>query len=104
MGLDLPLLGMRIIFIFKHLQSIYKLKKDGKIKLPSYFSNFGVLSSLGQFVKKKKAAEERVKKTKTAPLTAKQKKAVNLALDCIRKVAPTFSKLYKNHVEEEGIY
>ena len=35
-----------------------KFKKDGKIKLPSYFSSFGVLSSLGQFVKKKKAAEE----------------------------------------------
>ena len=81
-----------------------EFKKDGRVKLPSYFSSFGVLSSLGQFVKKKKAAEERVKKTKTASLTTKQKKAVNLALDCIRKVAPTFSKLYKNHIEDEGIY
>ena len=81
-----------------------KFKKDGRLKLPSYFSNFGVLSSLGQFVKKKKAAEERVKKTKTASLTTKQTKAVNIALDCIKKVAPAFSKLYKNHIEEEGIY
>ena len=50
-----------------------KFKKDGRIKLPSYFSSFGVQSSLGQFVKNRKANEERIKK-KTAPLTAKQKK------------------------------
>ena len=51
-----------------------KFKKDGRVKLPSYFSSFGVQSSLSQFVKNRKAAEERIKKTKTAPLTFKQKK------------------------------
>ena len=81
-----------------------KFKKDGRVKLPSYFSSFGVQSSLSQFVKNRKAAEERIKKTKTAPLTVRQKKAVNLTLDCIKQVAPSFSKIYKNHTEQEGIY
>ena len=86
------------------INSDVKNKKSGKIKLPSYFSNFGVPSSLNLFVKKKLAAEERIKKTQSGPLSPKQKKAVNYTLDCVKQVAPSFSKLYKNLTKEEGIY
>lgn len=86
------------------LRSDKKNKTEGKIKLPSYFSNFGVPSALNLFVRKRELAEERIKKTKTATLTPKEKKRVNLALECVAKVAPSFSKLYKNIKEEEGIY
>ena len=41
-----------------------KFKKDGRVKLPSYFSSFGVLSSLGQFVKKKRLLRKELKRLK----------------------------------------
>ena len=38
-----------------------KQKKSNKIMLPSYFNNFGVLSSLESFIRSKANAEKRIK-------------------------------------------
>ena len=76
----------------------------GKIKLPSYFVRFGVTSSLEMFIKNKEALEKRIRTKKTASLNPKQKKAVNYAIECISKVAPSFSSLYNSFVEDQGIY
>ena len=84
-------------------QKYLKIKK-GKIKLPSYFVRFGVSSSLEMFIKNKEALEKRIRTKKTASLNPKQKKAVNYAIECISKVAPSFSSLYNSFVEDQGIY
>ena len=81
-----------------------ELEKKGKIKLPSYFVRFGVISSLEMFIKNKEALEKRIRTKKTATLNTKQKKAVNYAIECISKVAPSFSSLYNSFVEDQGIY
>ena len=81
-----------------------ELEKKGKIKLPSYFVRFGVISSLEMFVKNKESLEKRIRTKKTAPLNPKQKKAVNYAMECISKVAPNFSSLYNTFKEDQGIY
>jgi len=47
---------------------------------------------------------KRIRTKKTAPLNTKQKKAVNNAIECISKVAPSFSSLYNSFVEYQGIY
>lgn len=86
------------------INSDQKNKKLGKIKLPSYFASFGVPSALKLFIQKKQAAEERIKKTKSGPLSPKQKKAVDFTLECVKQVAPGFSKLYKNITQKEGVY
>jgi len=78
--------------------------KQGRIKLPGYFVRFGVPSSLELFVKNKEALEKRIKTKKTGKLNPKQKKALNFAMECITKVAPKFSSLYKNLKDEEGIF
>ena len=81
-----------------------QFEKQGRCKLPSYFVRFGVLSSLEVFVKNKEALEKRLKTKKTGALNPKQKKALNFAMECITKVAPGFSSLYKNLKEEDGIF
>ena len=81
-----------------------QFKKQGRIKLPSYFVRFGVPSSLEIFVKNKEALEKRIKTKKTGKLNPKQKKALNFAMECITKVAPKFASLYKNLKDEEGIF
>ena len=72
--------------------------------MPSYFVRFGVSSSLELFIKNKEALEKRIKTKKTAALNPKQKKAVDYAMECINKVAPNFSSLYNNFVEDQGIF
>ena len=81
-----------------------EFEKKGIIKLPSYFVRFGVSSSLELFIKNKEALEKRIKTKKTAALNLKQKKAVDYAMECINKVAPNFSSLYNNFVEDQGIF
>ena len=44
------------------------------------------------------------KKRLRRPLSKKQRKAVNYALECVEKVAPTFSGLYSQFKEDEGIF
>ena len=81
-----------------------EFEKKGRIKLPAYFVRFGVVSSLELFVKNKENLEKRLKTKKTGSLNPKQKKAVNYAMECIKKVSPAFSSLYKNLKDEEGIF
>lgn len=81
-----------------------QFEKKGLIKLPSYFVRFGVPSSLEVFVKNKENLEKRLKTKKTGVLTPKQRKAVNFTMDCITKVSPGFSSLYKNLKDEDGIF
>ena len=45
-----------------------KQKKKNKIMLPSYFSAFGVESSLDAFIRNKENTEKRIKNTKTKDL------------------------------------
>ena len=45
-----------------------------------------------------------LKTKKTGVLTPKQRKAVNFTMDCITKVSPGFSSLYKNLKDEDGIF
>ena len=63
---------------------------------------FGVPGSLELFVKNKEAMEKRRKSDQAAALTKKQRKAVDYALSCVEKVAPTFSGLYSQFKEDEG--
>jgi len=88
----------------KILRGDKNFKKKGRIKLPAYFVRFGVVSSLELFVKQKEAMEERIKKNQSISLTKKQRKAVEYALECVGKVAPSFSGLYNQFKEDEGIF
>ena len=88
----------------KILRGDRNFKKKGRIKLPAYFARFGVISSLQLFIKNKEAMERRIKSNQTASLSKKQREAVNYALECVEKVAPTFSGLYSQFKEDEGIF
>ena len=88
----------------KILRSDKNFKKKGRIKLPAYFARFGVASSLELFIKQKEAMEERIKKNKSISLNKKQRKAVDYALECVGKVAPSFSGLYNQLIEDDGIF
>ena len=58
-----------------------KMKNNNKIMLPSYFNNFGVMSSLESFIRSKANAEKRIKNKKTADLTSKEQEAVNFCFE-----------------------
>ena len=63
------------------------MKKNNKIMLPSYFNNFGVMSSLESFIKAKVNAEKRIKNKKTADLTTKEQEAISFVLKPLKELA-----------------
>ena len=77
------------------LEAKAKIKKSGKSL---------IFVEIEMFIKNKEALEKRIRTKKTASLNPKQKKAVNYAIECISKVAPSFSSLYNSFVEDQGIY
>ena len=82
-----------------------KQKKSNKIMLPSYFNNFGVLSSLESFIRSKANAEKRIKNKKTKELTPKEQKAINFCFEAAKGVSPSFAKLFNNEEDEdESLY
>ena len=71
--------------------------------LPSYFSAFGVESSLDAFLRNKKNSENRIKNAKTNNLSKKQQASVNFCFKAIKEISPSFSKLFDTS-EEENLY
>ena len=89
----------------KILQKDLKFKKQGYIKLPSYFSRFGVKSSLDIILRNKELLEQRIKNSKTGKLSIKQRDCVNFCFEALKELSPSFSSLYKEHIEDEdGVY
>ena len=80
-----------------------KKQKKNKIMLPSYFSAFGVESSLDAFLRNKKNSENRIKNAKTNNLSKKQQASVNFCFKAIKEISPSFSKLFDTS-EEENLY
>ena len=81
------------------------MKKNNKIMLPSYFNNFGVMSSLESFIRSKANAEKRIKNKKTADLTSKEQEAINFCFEAAKGVSPSFAKLFNNEDDEdESLY
>ena len=80
-----------------------KQQKKNKIMLPSYFSAFGVESSLDAFLRNKKNSENRIKNAKTDNLSKKQQASVNFCFKAIKEISPSFSKLFDTS-EEENLY
>ena len=80
-----------------------KQKKKNKIMLPSYFSAFGVESSLDAFIRNKENTEKRIKNTKTKDLSKKQKASVDFCFKAIKEISPSFSKLFDTS-EDENLY
>ncbi len=82
-----------------------KMKNKNKIMLPSYFNNFGVMSSLESFIRSKANAEKRIKNKKTADLTSKEQEAINFCFEAAKGVSPAFAKLFNNEDDEdESLY
>ena len=87
------------------MQKDSKHEKLGYIKLPSYFNRFGVKSSLDIILKNKELLEQRIKNSKTGKLNVKQKECVNFCFEALKELSPSFSSLYKEHIEDEdGAY
>ena len=80
-----------------------KEKKKKKI-LPSYFTSFGVMSALENFIRNKKNAESRIKNKKTKDLTPKEQKVINFCFDAAKSISPTFAKLFAGDEYEDPIY
>ena len=79
-------------------------EKNKKIKLPSYFANFGVMSSLEAFLKNKDNAEKRLKNKSTSDLTPKEKKAINFCFEAAKSIAPNFANLFDRSDEDNSLY
>ncbi len=80
-----------------------KKKKKNKIMLPSYFSAFGVESSLDAFIRNKANSEKRIKNTKTKDLSKKQRASVDFCFKAIKEISPSFSQLFDTS-EDENLY
>ena len=57
------------------LEEEIRIKEKGKINLPSYFTSFGVISSLEAFLRAKKNTEKRIENKKTKELSKKRKQS-----------------------------
>jgi hypothetical protein len=80
-----------------------KQQKKKKIMLPSYFSSFGVESSLDSFIRNKTNTEKRIKNTKTKDLSTKQRASIDFCFKAIKEISPSFSKLFDKS-EDENLY
>ena len=81
-----------------------KEKKKGKIYLPSYFTNFGVLSSLEAFLRNKENTEKRIKNKKTKELSSKENKAIDFLFRASKAVSPSFVNLFNRESEDDNLY
>ena len=49
--------------------------------------------------------EQRIKNSKTGKLSIKQRDCVNFCFEALKELSPSFSSLYKEHIEDEdGVY
>ena len=79
-------------------------EKKKKTMLPSYFTNFGILSSLESFIRNKANTEKRIKNKKTADLTNEEQKKIDFCFDAAKSISPSFAKLFKNDEYDDYLY
>ena len=79
-------------------------KKKGKINLPSYFTSFGVISSLEAFIRAKSNAEKRIKNKKTKELSSKENKAIDFLFKASKGLNPSFANLFNRDDEDNNLY
>ena len=80
-------------------------QKKKKQILPSYFTEFGLISSLENFIRNKANTEKRIANKKTKELTPKEQKAIDFCFEAAKGVSPAFAKLFNNtEDEEESLY
>ncbi len=87
-----------------YIRSRDSKEKKKKTMLPSYFTNFGILSSLESFIKNKANAEKRIKNKKTMELTVSEKKAVDFCFEAAKSISPSFSKLFSGDEYDDPLY
>ena len=81
-----------------------KAQRKTKTLLPSYFSAFGVESSLDAFLRNKENTEKRIKNKKTKDLSSKENKAIDFLFKASRSMSPGFAKLFNRENEEDNLY
>ena len=81
-----------------------KAQRKTKTLLPSYFSAFGVESSLDAFLRNKENTEKRIKNKKTKDLSSKENKAIDFLFKASRSMSPGFAKLFNRENEDDNLY
>ena len=81
-----------------------RTQKRTRTLLPSYFSAFGVESSLDAFLRNKENTEKRIKNKKTKDLSSKENKAIDFLFKASRSMSPGFAKLFNRENEEDNLY
>ena len=81
-----------------------RTQKKTKTLLPSYFSAFGVESSLDAFLRNKENTEKRIKNKKTKELSPKENKAINFLFRASKAVSPSFANLFNRESEDDNLY
>ncbi len=79
-------------------------EKKKKIILPSYFTNFGVMSALESFIRNKKNSESRIKNKKTKNLTYKEQKSIDFLFEAVKSISPGFAKLFVADGHDDPMY
>ena len=77
-------------------QTEKKLEKEGKIKLPAYFSCFGVNSVGNEIHARNEEIEQKIEKDGTRTPSEKEHQAINFLVEGINQMSPSFANLYKN--------
>ena len=77
-----------------YIRSRTNKEKKKKKLLPSYFTNFGVMSALESFIRNKKNTESRIKNKKTKDLTPKEQKSIDFLFAAAKSISPSFAKLF----------
>ena len=77
-----------------YIRSRTSKEKKKKTILPSYFTNFGVMSALESFIRNKKNSDSRIKNKKTKDLTSKEQKSIDFLFAAAKSISPSFAKLF----------
>tara|TARA_B110000858_G_C17801527_1_gene475582 strand:- start:1238 stop:2896 length:1659 start_codon:yes stop_codon:yes gene_type:complete len=71
-------------------------KTKNKIQLPSYFSRFGVKSSMYIITERREEIEKEAKSKATKKLTKNESEALSFCLNCVKEMAPDFRLLFSD--------
>ncbi len=77
-------------------QTEKKFEENGKIKLPAYFSCFGVQSIGNEIHSKKVKIEKDIENQETRVPNAKEQEAIDFLVKGINDLSPSFASLYKD--------
>ena len=86
------------------IRSKTEKEKKKKTILPSYFTNFGVMSALESFIRNRKNSESRIKNKKTKDLTSKEKKSIDFLFEAAKSISPSFAKLFTADSDSDPMY